>query len=149
MKVIFLQDVPRVAKAGEIKEVSDGYGRNFLVPQKLALIANSAALNIAETQHKIQVRQQAMEQGRLSELAQQLEGREITLKAKVGAQEQLYGSITTADIVAELEKTSGIAVDKRKVELDESIRHLGSHEVSIRLTKDLTPKIRVIVVEEE
>lgn len=149
MKVIFLQDVPRVAKAGEIKEVSDGYGRNFLVPQKLALIANSAALNIAETQHKIQVRQQAMEQGRLSELAQQLEGREITLKAKVGAQEQLYGSITTADIVAELEKTSGIAVDKRKVELDESIRHLGSHEVSIRLTKDLTPKIRVTVVEEE
>ncbi len=149
MKVIFLQDVPRVAKAGEIKEVSDGYGRNFLVPQKLALIASSAALNIAETQHKIQVRQQALEQGRLSELAQQLEGREITLKAKVGAQEQLYGSITTADIVAELEKTSGIAVDKRKVELDESIRHLGSHEVSIRLTKDLTPKIRVTVVEEE
>lgn len=149
MKVIFLKDVPRVAKAGEIKEVADGYGRNFLVPHKLALMANSAALDVVAAQRKIQTRQQALEQDRLSELAQQLEGKEITLKAKVGTQEQLYGSITTADIVAELEKTSGIAVDKRKVELDESIRHLGSHEVSIRLTKDLTPKIRVTVVEEE
>ncbi len=149
MKVIFLQDVPRVAKAGEIKEVSDGYGRNFLVPQKMALIANSTALSITETQRKIQARQQAQEQGRLAEFTQQLEGREITLKVKVGSKEQLYGSITTADIVAELENAAGITVDKRKVELTESIRHLGSHEVSIRLSKDLTPKIRVIVVEEE
>lgn len=148
MKVIFLQDVPKVAKAGEIKVVADGYGRNFLIPQKLAQVVNSTVLNNVETQRKIEVRQQAQEQTRLVELAEQLAATEITLKAKVGAKEQLYGSVTSADIAAELENTAGLAVDKRKVELDEPIRHLGTHEVTVRLGKDLAPKIKVTVIEE-
>jgi len=148
LKVIFLQDVPKVAKAGEIKVVADGYGRNFLIPQKLAQVSNSTALNNVETQRKILARQQAQEQTRLVELAEQLAATEITLKAKVGAKEQLYGSVTSADIAAELENTAGLAVDKRKVELDEPIRQLGTHEVTVRLGKDLAPKIKVTVVEE-
>ena len=149
MKVVFLQDVPKVAKAGEIKEVADGYGRNFLIPKKLALLANSPALSVMETQLKIKARSHDQEEAELVELAHQLEGKEITLKAKVGAKEHLYGSITSADITAELQNTTGLVVDKRKVELAEPIRQLGSYEVAVRLAKDIIPKIKVTVIEEE
>jgi len=84
----------------------------------------------------------------MTDLAHQLDGREITLKAKVGAKEQLYGSITSADIAAELQN-NGLVVDKKKIEIAEPIRKLGSHEVAIRLAKDSIPKIKVIVIEEE
>ena len=149
MKVVFLQDVPKVAKAGEIKEVADGYGRNFLIPQKLALLANSLALSAMETQLKVKAHSQAQGEAELVEMAQELEGKEITLKAKVGAKEHLYGSITSADITAELQNTTGLVVDKRKVELAEPIRQLGSYEVAIRLAKDITPQIKVTVIEKE
>jgi len=149
MKVIFLEDVPKVAKAGDIKEVADGYGRNFLIPQKLAILANPSTLNILETQTKIKARSQTQIEDEVTELAHQLEGKEITLKARAGAQEHLHGSITSADIASELQNAAGLVVDKRKVELDEPIRQLGSYEVAIRLTKDMIPKIKVTVIEEE
>jgi large subunit ribosomal protein L9 len=148
MKVIFLQDVPRVAKAGEVKEVADGYARNFLIPQKLGVMANPSTLNTLEAQIKKAVSSQAQTEEEMTDLAHQLDGREITLKAKVGAKEQLYGSITSADIAAELQN-NGLVVDKRKIEIAEPIRKLGSHEVAIRLDKDVIPKIKVIVTEEE
>ncbi len=145
MKVIFLQDVPNVAKAGEIKEVAAGYGRNFLIPRKLALLADSQVLSQIKTGGKTEVQRNI----ELSELARQVEGKEVSLKARVGARERLYGSITTADIGAELEQSAGLVIDKRKIELDEPIRKLGSYNVSIRLAKDIVPKIRVTVTEEE
>ena len=149
MKVVFLEDVPKVAKAGEIKEVADGYGRNFLIPQKLAVLASPSALNAAETQTKIRARSQTQIEDEVTELARQLDGKEITLKARAGAQEHLHGSITSADIASELQSTTGLVVDKRKIELDEPIRQLGSYEVAIRLAKDMIPKIKVTVIEEE
>ncbi|HUU08044.1 MAG TPA: 50S ribosomal protein L9 [Dehalococcoidales bacterium] len=148
MKIIFLQDVPRVAKAGEIKEVADGYGRNFLIPQKLAVIADPSTLNTLKAQIKKEASSQAQTEEEMTDLAHQLDGKEITLKAKAGAKEHLYGSITSADIAAELQN-NGLVVDKRKIEIAEPIRQLGSHEVAIRLAKDAIPKIKVIVIEEE
>jgi len=145
MKVIFLDDVPNVARAGEIKEVADGYGRNFLIPKKLALLATPQAISQAETRDKTKAKTNT----ELIELANQLEGKEISLKVKAGAKDRLYGSITSADIAAELSNTVGLAIDKRKIELDEPIRQLGSYEVAIRLAKDIVPKIRVTVTEEE
>ncbi len=147
MKVIFLQDVPNVAKAGEIKEVANGYGRNFLIPQNLALLARSEAIHAMGAQIKAKGRIQAQTEAELIEIAGSLDGREVFLEARSGGKERLYGSITTADIAAELEKTTGLAVDKRKIELDEPIRQLGSYEVAIRLAKDIVPKIRVTVSE--
>ena len=147
MKVIFLQDVPNVARAGEIKEVANGYGRNFLLPQKLALLANPVSL--IETQHKMKLKSQAEVQAELVRLAQQLEGKEISLKARAGAKDKLYGSITNADIASELDNSAGLVVDKRKIELAEPIRQLGSYEVAIRLAKDIIPKIKVTVTKEE
>jgi large subunit ribosomal protein L9 len=146
MKVIFLQDVPNVAKAGEVKEVASGYGRNFLIPQKLALLVRSPS---SITQLKMKVHSQADTKAELVKLSQQLEGKEITLKARVGAKDRLFGSITSADIASELNNSAGLVIDKRKVELAQPIRQLGNYEVSIRLAKDIIPKIKVTVTEKE
>ena len=149
MKVVFLQDVPNVARAGEIKEVASGYGRNFLIPQKLAVLASSPAISLIEAQRKISARNQQQTEGEVVELADQLDGREVFLKAKVGAKDRLYGSITNADIAAELESATGLVIDKKKIELAKPINQLGSYELTIRLAKDVIPKIKVTVTEEE
>ncbi len=149
MKVIFLQDVPNVARAGEIKEVASGYGRNFLIPQKLALLASSPAIILIEAQRKISARNQQQTGAELVEVANQLDGREIFLKAQAGAKDRLYGSITNADIAAELESATGLVIDKKKIELAKPIHQLGSYEVTIRLAKDVMPKIKVTVTEKE
>ena len=149
MKVIFLQDVRNVARAGEIKEVADGYGRNFLIPRKLALAANLQAISTVTAQLKVKVRSQVRTEAELLEMANHLDGREIILEARAGVKDRLYGSITAADIAAELESSTGLAIDKRKIELDESIRQVGSYEIAIRLAKDIVPKIRVTVSEKE
>ncbi len=147
MRVIFVQDVPNVARAGEIKEVANGYGRNFLIPRKLALSASPEAINTVAAQLKAQSRSQVQTEAELIEMANQLDGREVFLEARAGGKERLYGSITAADIAAELERTVGVTIDKRKIEMDESIRQLGSYEVIIRLAKDIVPKIKVTVTE--
>ena len=149
MKVIFLQDVPNVARAGEIKEVASGYGRNFLIPRKMALLASSPAVELMETQRKIRARNQQQTESELAEVAEKLDGREIFLKARVGAKERLYGSITNADIAAELENATGLVIDKKKIELDKPFNQLGSYDVDIRLAKDVIPRIKVTVTEEE
>jgi len=147
MRVIFLEDVPNVARAGEIKEVANGYGRNFLIPKKLALLANSPATSRLQVQPKLTTQDQTEDE--LVKLANQLEGKEITLKARTGAKDRLYGSITSADIAAELQTIAGVAIDKRKLDLAEPIRQLGSYEVAIRLAKDIVPRIKVTVTAEE
>ena len=147
MKVIFLQAVPGVARTGEIKEVANGYGRNFLIPRKLALLASSGTINAVGAQLEVKAHSEAQTEAELVELAGQLDGREVVLEARTGGKDRLYGSITAADIAIELESTMGIALDKRKVELDEPIHQLGSYEVTIRLAKDIVPKIKVTVSE--
>ena len=144
MKVVFIKDVPRVARAGEVKEVADGYGRNFLIRQKLAVLVSPEAAGIVEAQR----RKEAKAEQEYVGLASQLEGKEIILEARVGAKERLHGSITSADIAAELEKSTGLNIDKRKIELDEPIHQLGSYEIAIKLGKDIVPKIKVTVAEQ-
>jgi len=146
MKVIFLQDVPNVAQAGQVKEVANGYARNYLIPRKLAAMAQPQAVSRIEASTK---KIEARLTGELNELAGKLEGKKVSLKAKAGAKEKLYGSITSADIAAELKNVTGIEVDKRKIELEEPIRQLGSYEITIKLGKDIAPKVRVTVTEEE
>ncbi len=146
MRVIFLEDVPNVAEAGETKEVADGYGRNFLIPRKLAILASSPESVRLKAQREAAQRKIDEESANLT---QQIEGKEVTLQARAGAKDRLYGSITSADIAAELEKVTGLAIDKRKIELAEPIHQLGSYEVTIRVGKDATPKIKVNVIAEE
>ena len=149
MKVIFLQDVPNVAQAGEIKAVADGYGRNFLIPKKLALLANTSATQTVEAQRRTRERTQARLEGEMTGLANQLDGKEVVIQARAGAQDRLFGSITSADIASELQNSNGIIVDRKKIELEEPIRQLGSYEVVVKLAKDITPRITVTVVQKE
>ena len=149
MKVVFMEDVPNVGRAGQIKEVSDGYGKNYLIPYKLAMPARIGDIKAVEAQIKARARIAAKTEAEMKVLATELENKEIILKAKVGQQNRLYGSITSADIAAGLESSLKAIVDKRKIELPEPIRTVGSYEVPIKLGKDITTKIKVTVVAEE
>ena len=147
--MIFLKDVTSVAKAGQIKEVADGYARNFLLPQKLALLATPSAVKAAQIQIQKERGGDQLFAAELSQLAQQLEGISISFKAKVVEEDRLYGSIRDSDIAADLSRLTGSEIEKRQVELPEPIHRLVEHEVAIRLSKDLAPKIKVIVAREE
>jgi len=149
MKVVFLDDVSNIARAGDVKEVADGYARNYLIPNKLAALVSPEATSRLEAQLQAKANKQTLLESELTEMVGQLEGKEVILQAKVGTKDRLYGSITSADIAAELEKVTGITIDKRKIELDEPIRELGSFDVAIKLGKDTIPRIRVIVSEKE
>ena len=149
MKVIFLKDIPSKAKAGEIKEVTPGYARNFLLPKGLATTATAAGVEQVEAQFQREAQRQILSQTQLAELAQSLEGKEIRLKARAGIKDRLYGSITSSDIANELRRLTHLNIDKRKIELKEPLHQLGIYELTVKLAKDLEPKITVIVEEEE
>ncbi len=147
MKVIFLENIPGMARAGEIKEVADGYARNYLIPKKLVTYVNRETTSRLKAKLQVEINQQVKKEAEIAEIARQLEGKEVSLKAKVGAKNRLYGSITSADIATELQNTIGITLDKRKIELIEPIRELGNYDITIRLSKDIIPKVKVIVSE--
>ena len=149
MKVIFLKDVPNVARAGDLKDVADGYGRNYLLPRKLALLATPSALKAAEVQVQKERERQQRVAAETGELAQQLEGLLVTFKAKVVEEDRLYGSIRDSDIADELSRLTGSEIDRRKIELQEPIRQLGEYEVTVRVSTDSAAKIRVTVSPEE
>jgi large subunit ribosomal protein L9 len=113
------------------------------------LLASSPAISVVEAQRKISARNQQQTEAEIAEMANQLDGREIFLKAQAGVKDRLYGSITNADIAAELENAAGLVVDKRKIELAKPIHQLGSYDVTIRLAKNVIPKIKVTITEKE
>jgi large subunit ribosomal protein L9 len=149
VKVVFIEDVPDVALAGEAKEVADGYGRNYLLPKRLAVLANSAASNIVKARMKHVLVKRAQAEAEMKEIAGKLDGAEITIKAKAGEKGRLYGSVTTAEIAVELGNIAGVAIDKRKIDLEEPIRQLGVHEVTLKFTHDIAAAIKVVVEAEE
>ena len=148
MKVIFLTDAPK-GKKGEIKEVADGYAINFLIPKGLALPATSAAIKTAQTQSEEKAQRQAREREEQNRMIQELEGKELHFKAKAGAKGRLHGAITSAHIADELTKLTGFEVDKKKVELEEPLHHLGSYEVMISFAKGCEAKIKVTIEEDK
>lgn len=149
MKVIFIEDVPNVARVGQTRVVADGYARNFLLPRKLAVIANSQAAVAIESQLKKKIKQRELEEAEMAALAEKIDGIEITIRAKVGESDKLYGSVTGADIAEELSQSAGYEIDKRKIELAEPIRQVGSHDVTVRFTHDITAIIKVNVISDE
>jgi len=147
MKVIFLKDVPK-GKKGEIKEIADGYARNFLFPKGMALPATPSAIKEAKLILEKKVEHQARQHEEQGKMAQELEGKELHFKAKAGAKGRLHGSITTSSIAEELSRLTGLEIDKKKVELDEPLHQLGDHEVVINLGTGAQAKIKVIIEEE-
>src|SRR4030042_1352057 len=147
MKVIFLKDAPK-GKRGEIKEVADGYARNFLFPKGVALPATSSAIKAAKVLSDEKAESQARQREELSRIVQELEGKELHFKAKAGAKGRLHGAITAASIAGELSRLTGFEIDKKKVELEEPLHHVGSYDVILNLGTGAEAKIKVVIEEE-
>lgn len=147
MKVIFLQDVKGNGKKGEIKNVADGYAQNFLIKNNLALEATPANMKSLEGQKKKQEREAAEELQEAKVLKEKLEKLTVELSAKSGEGGRLFGSITSKQIADELSKASGIKIDKRKLDLGDSIRSLGVTNVPVKLHHEVTATLKVHVKE--
>lgn len=146
MEVILLKDVPRLGRAGELRKVAPGYARNHLIPKGLAVFATEGAVKELEQQQQIEARREKQLETEAQALAEELEGLTLTIYAKTGEKERLYGSVTSGDIAEALEKETGRIIDRRKIELEEPIRQLGIYSVPVRLLSDLSPLIRVDVL---
>ncbi len=149
MKVILLKDVKGTGKKGEVKEVSDGYARNFLLPKKMAVIANNTAVKELDEKNKAQENKAQKEYEAAVELGKKMEELNITIYSKAGDGGRLFGSITSKDIAEQIKKQHSIEVDKRKINLDEPIRVLGSRIVEIKIHQKVTTKMRVDVKEKQ
>ena len=147
MKVLFLQDVKGTAKAGDLKDVSEGFARNFLLPKSLAVPATGGALkNVAYQKQITQVKETRLH-SEAEALSARLSAVRVTFKVKVGEQYRLYGSITSTDVAEAVEKAIGQSIDKHKVILEEPIKHLGVYKVPIKVA-DLEPAVTVVVEDE-
>ncbi len=148
MQVLLMQNVPGVGNAGEVKKVSDGYARNYLLPRKLAVVATDGAIKQSEAIKQAVVRREAKTRAEAEELAKLIEQVTLTFHAKAGEGDRLFGSITSADIVDALAREKGITVDKRKVELSSPLKDLGAHQVAIKLHPEVVAKVMVAVEKE-
>ncbi len=147
MKVILQKDVPNLGDAGDIKEVADGYARNYLLPRKLVIVANESSRKVMEHQGRL-IRLKKEKRKKLSEkMAGGMAGLELAIKAQVGEEGKLFGSVTAIDIAKAL-KEKGFEIDKRKIVIDSPIRQVGEYMVKIRLDEGQAPEIKIIVEKE-
>ncbi len=145
MKVLLLRDHDKLGKAGDIKNVADGYARNFLLPRGLAVLATAGALKQAETIRRAEEKRRAKLFAEAQAVANQLTGTTLIFHALASEAGKLYGSITAGDIAEAVQREKGIELDKRRIELREPLRSLGTHTVSVRLAAELVPALMVII----
>jgi len=149
MQVLLLKDVPNLGKAGTVKNVADGYARNFLFPKKLAVPATPEAMKQAEAIRKAALRKQQRMEEEAEALAKELEAVSLTFKAKAGESGKLYGSVTAAHIAEALSAKMGMEFDKRKIDLEEPLKELGEHQVRIKLAPTVSASVRVVIEPEK
>jgi large subunit ribosomal protein L9 len=149
MEVLLLKDVNQLGAAGEIKRVADGYARNYLFPQGLAVVATPGSIKQAALQREAETRRQAEVLSEAQALAQMLDGLTVTFEARAGESDRLYGSITSANIAESLGEQVGQEVDRRKIDLEEPLKELGTHAVTLRLAPGAEAKITVVIEREE
>lgn len=146
MKILLIEDVDNLGYAGDVKDVANGYGRNYLLPQGLAVLATPGALKQAETIRKAAEKRRAQEMEDAKAIANQLTDLELLYERRAGETGKLYGSVTSNDIAEAIEEKTGIEIDKRKVALPEPIRELGDQDVTIKLMIDVAVTIKVHVL---
>jgi large subunit ribosomal protein L9 len=147
MEVILREEIKRLGNRGEIVKVTDGYARNYLLPKRLAVPATEANKKIVEQERLAHVRREAKHKGEAEDLAKQLNGVTVTFTQKAGEADQLFGSVTSKDIVEALAKQD-FNIDRRKIHLDEPIKQLGEHKVAVKLHPDVSVDIQVNVLRE-
>ena len=148
MKVVFLQEVEGSGHTGEVKNVADGFARNYLLPRKLAAPATDHNIRVAQGRAGTEAKQQAKLDADAAVLAERLVGHSVTLTAKAGPQGRLYGSVTARDIAEALEGPLGHLLEHRQVELEEPIRQVGVFEVPLRLSRNVRATVQVEVLGE-
>ncbi|WP_438445161.1 50S ribosomal protein L9 [Gorillibacterium sp. sgz5001074] len=149
MKVIFLKDVKGQGKKGEIKEVSEGYAQNFLFKQGVAAPASQGNIKTLEVQKQAEVKRKEKEKQDAVDLGERLKEITLEMKHKCGEGGRLFGSITTKQIAEELEKQKKISIDKRKMQMEDPIKMVGSFTIPIKLHTEVTTTLKVHVVEEK
>jgi large subunit ribosomal protein L9 len=147
MDVILREDVEKLGARGQLVKVTPGYARNFLLPKKLAVAATESNKKIVEQERQAHLRREAKQVSEAADLGKMMGNVNIIIKQKAGENDQLFGSVTAKDIVDALE-LQNYTIDRRKILLDDPIKTLGDHKVSIRLHKDVTTEITVHVVKE-
>ena len=147
MKVILLADVKGQGKKNDVIEVSDGYGKNFLIPRKLAKIADAQSLNDVKVKEAAKAYRIETEKKEAQALAERLKGILVKIPASSGADGRLYGSVTGKDITERLQADHGIEIDKRKLSLSDPIKAYGKYEVDVKLYTEVSGKINVLVCE--
>jgi large subunit ribosomal protein L9 len=148
MKVLLLSDIYKQGVAGEVVEVSDGYARNYLLPKKLAAKATPAELKKAEKLRETASARKAELDGRLNDLARQIDGVELVFGRRAAITGKLFGSVTTSDIAEALNQKSGIDINRRRIS-QQALREIGSFEIPVRLGTEISPVLKVFVVREE
>lgn len=148
MKVILKQDIENLGRIGDIVKVAPGYGRNFLIPRKLAVIATPGNVNAVEVEKVAQAKRDHRDKEAASLVAREIVKLTVSIRRKTGEEGALYGSVTALDI-AEFLTAHNIDIDKRKIQLDEPIKAVGEYQVPVRLHRDVTVPIRVIVEPEQ
>src|SRR2546428_4174676 len=147
MEVILKEDVVKLGSRGDVVKVADGYGRNYLLPRKLAIEASAANKAVIEQMKAAAVRRSAKEKTQAEELAKQFDGLSVSFQRRSGEHDQLFGSVTSGDIAESL-ATQSVDLDRRKIQLHEPLKTLGEFTVPIRLHRDVTTHLKVIIEKE-
>lgn len=145
MKVVLIQDVKNLGKAGDIKEVADGYARNFLIPKGLAAEATSAKAKEVEEKKKSLENQKKKELAQAESQKAKIDGKMVEIKVKTGENDRLFGAVTPKEIAEAIAKNLGVSVDKKKIEIEEPIKQLGDYEVKIKLYSGVQASLKVKV----
>jgi large subunit ribosomal protein L9 len=148
MEIILREDVERLGSRGQVVKVADGYARNFLLPKRLAVAASDSNRKIVEQERQAHLRREAKQKGEAEDLSKLLSGVTVIIAQKAGENDQLFGSVTSKD-VAEALAQKNYTIDRRKIQLDEPIKHLGEFKIPVRLHRDVTAEVTVQVVKEE
>jgi large subunit ribosomal protein L9 len=148
MKIILVKDVENLGSAGDIVDVADGYGRNFLIPRNLAVVANTRNVKMLEHQKRMVEAKVNKDAEKAKTLVDKIEGQEVLVRAKVGEEGKLFGSITSGDIVEELEKL-GFDIDRKQIVLDSAIKSVGEFRTKVRVSSGHFAEIIVTVAPEE
>jgi large subunit ribosomal protein L9 len=147
MEVILKEDVAKLGSRGDVVKVAEGYGRNFLLPRKLAIEASAGNKAVIEQMKAASVRRSAKEKTQAEELSKQFDGLSVAFQRRSGEGDQLFGSVTSSDIADALDK-KGFHVDRRKIQLHEPLKQLGEFDVPVKLHKDVTTHLKVLIEKE-
>lgn len=147
MEVILKEDVPKLGTRGDVVKVAEGYGRNFLLPKKLAIEASKGNKAVIDQMKSAAVRRSAKEKAGAEELSKQFDGLSVSFQRRSGEHDQLFGSVTSGDIADALE-TKGFNVDRRKIQLHEPLKTLGEFMIPVKLHKDVTAHLKVVIEKE-